>query len=84
MERPKSTFEKTREKVTTSKLTTISGPLLILMGALVPSDVRETCLNSIKDTQDPVLTGVFISLGALLAVIGPSLAQKKSSDSLQD
>ena len=66
-------------KLQESKVTTATGGLTAVGGmflALIPSDVRSGCLDTIQSTDNPVLIGGLVCGGILLTLVGPSLSKK--------
>ncbi len=73
------------EKIKTlseKKSTTVVGGMASVAGilvALIPSDVKASCFDSIHSSDNPALVGGLLSLGLALTFIGPSLAKKASN-----
>ena len=66
-------------KLQESKVTTATGGLTAIGGvllALIPSDVRAGCIDTIQSSDNPLMIGGLVCGGILLTLVGPSLSKK--------
>lgn len=61
------------DKVATHKLTTVSGMAIVLITALMPPDIRDSCYTAVVNSSSPLFTSGLLLAGLGLTVLGPSI-----------
>lgn len=59
-----------------SRKTTVTGLVTILSAgvlALIPADIRDTCLTAVQNSDNPAFVGGLLATGVALTIWGPSL-----------
>lgn len=67
-----------------SRATTFTGGGLSVGGiilALVPSNVRDTCVDAVSNSDSPMIVSILLIVGIALTFIGPSFAKKSEAPS---
>jgi hypothetical protein len=68
------------QKIRESPNTTAAGGVLGFGGLILmflPTEIRTSCMDSVMNSENPVLFGGIAAVGLLLTVVGPSLKLKK-------
>lgn len=73
-------FKRSPVKLKEDKRTTIAGASAVgisIITALLPSEVRDQCFNSILEADNPTVTLTLLVSGVGLILWGPSIAKSK-------
>ncbi len=74
-----------QENLIKNRAVTAAGGILGFGGvilALLPAEVRDTCMKAVMDSNNPLVTSILVIAGLILTTIGPSLAKAKAKSNV--